>query len=219
MENKSKILIVDDHPIVREGLIRLINRQPDLVVCGEAETTAEAFQAISQCQPDLSVIDLFLKECSGLDLIRDVHARYPKHPILVLSIQEETLYAERVLQMGARGYIMKQEGTENLIKAIRQVLDGKIYLSEKMSSKLLDVLATGKREPGVASVEQLSNRELEVFELIGRGFGTREIAERLSVSIKTIESYRANIKLKMKLENASELVHHAFQWVQSQMKG
>ncbi|OQA07802.1 MAG: Oxygen regulatory protein NreC [Firmicutes bacterium ADurb.Bin373] len=216
MQNKTRILIVDDHPIVREGLIRLINRQPDLLVCEEAETVADALAAIVQGQPDLTLLDLILKDRSGLDLIKDVQARYPQHPILVLSMQDESMYAERVLRAGARGYIMKQEGTDNLIQAIRQVLRGEIYLSDKMSSQLLNRFASGPGKLPPATEELLSDRELEVFELIGRGLGTREIAQRLFVSIKTVETYRANIKQKLKLQNAPELAHRAFQWVQSQ---
>ncbi len=210
------ILIVGDYPIVREGLIRVINRHPDLAICGEAETVAEALQAIVQGQPDLTVLDLKLKDRSGLDLIKDVQVRYPQHPILVISMQEESLYAERVLRAGARGYIMMQERTDSLINAIRQVLAGKIYLSDNMASKMLDTFVYGKEKREYTAVELLSDRELEVYDMIGRGLGTREIAQRLFVNIKTVETYRANIKQKLKLPNAPELVYHAFQWVQNQ---
>ncbi|MCX5682235.1 MAG: response regulator transcription factor [Planctomycetota bacterium] len=215
-KDKIKVLIVDDHPIVREGLAHRINRQPDLVVCAEAASVPEALKAISACVPDLAVVDLSLDGRSGLELIRDIKDRYPKVIVLVLSIHDEPGYAKRSLQAGARGYVMKHEATDNVILAIRRVLGGDIYLSDRLASKLLSAVAAGGAE--ASPVEGLSDREVEVLELIGKGVATREIAERLHVSVKTVEAHRANIKEKLRLEGATELAHYAFQWVQGRTK-
>lgn len=215
-KDKVKILVVDDHPIVREGLTLRINRQPDLVVCGEADTAGDALKTIRTSKPDLAIVDLSLKEGSGLDLIKDIKTRYPQLPVLVLSMHDEFLYAERALRAGARGYIMKYEATNNIITAIRLVLSGKIYLSDRISSRLLDKAFTGKRSSDTPGIESLTDRELEVFELIGQGLGTREISKRLHLSVKTIEAYREHIKDKLGLKKATELVHRAILWGQSQ---
>lgn len=213
---KSRVLIVDDHPVVREGLGRRIGRQDDMDVCGEAETRADALALVASSNPDLVIVDLGLKDSSGLELIKDIKVRQPDLPVLVLSMQDESVYAERVLKAGARGYVMKHEATDKVVLAARQVLAGKVYLSEKLSSKFLDVLFGHKGEPGPSPADLLTDRELEVFELLGRGLSTRKIAEQLYLSIKTIEAYREHIKDKLKLDGANELLHRAFQWVQSQ---
>jgi len=212
-KSKTKILIVDDHPIVREGLIRLIQRQGDLEVCAEAETAADTLRLIRQHQPDLAIVDLALKDRNGLDLVKDLKSHFAKLPILMLSMHDESLYAERALRAGALGYVMKQEATETVILAIRRVLAGQIYLSEKISSRLLGTFVSGTDSGTGSSYDRLSDRELEVFELIGQGLGTRQIAEKLHLSVKTIEAYREHIKEKLKLQNASELTLHAFHWI------
>ncbi|MGB2821337.1 MAG: response regulator transcription factor [Phycisphaerae bacterium] len=213
---KTRVLIVDDHPIVREGLGRRIDRQDDMEVCGEAETRADALALVASCKPDLVIVDLALKDSSGLELIKDIKVREPDLPVLVLSMQDESVYAERALKAGARGYVMKHEATDKVVLAARQVLAGRVYLSEKLSSGFLDILFGHKGEPGASPAELLTDRELEVFELLGRGLGTRQIAEQLHLSTKTIEAYREHIKDKLKLGGANELLYRAFQWVQSQ---
>ena len=212
-ENETRILIVDDHPIVRQGLSELINHESDLVVCGQAEDSHEAIKAVRELNPDMAIIDISLKETSGLELIKDIHAQYPNLPVLALSMHDENLYAERSLRAGAMGYIMKQEATENVIEAVRKILGGEIYVSERMAGKMLRKLVTGQIETGSSQVDSLSDRELEVFSLIGRGHGTRQISERLHVSVKTIETYRAHIKDKLNLADAAELLQYAIQWV------
>lgn len=212
----TRVLIVDDHPIVRRGIMAMINAEPNLTVCAEAEGYHQGLDAIRQHKPDLAIIDLTLQDISGLELVKQVKAIDAQLPVLVLSMHDETLYAERVLRAGARGYIMKQEGTEKLIDAIATVMRGDIYVSERMASRMLGKMVSGKRDAGTSPVELLSDRELEVFELLGRGLGTRDVAERLCVSVKTIESHREHIKDKLQLKNATELVQHATQWVISQ---
>ena len=178
----------------------------------------EALKAISACVPDLAVVDLSLDGRSGLELIRDIKSRHPKVIVLVLSIHDEPGYAKRSLQAGARGYVMKHEATDNVIIAIRRVLGGDVYLSDALASKLLSAVVAGQTEAETSPVEGLSDREVEVLELIGKGVATREIAERLHVSVKTVEAHRANIKEKLRLEGATELAHYAFQWVQGRTK-
>ena len=212
-ENKTRILIVDDHPIVKQGLAALINHESDLVVCGQAEDSHEAIKAVRELNPNMAIIDITLKETSGLELIKDIHAQYPNLPVLALSMHDENLYAERSLRAGAMGYIMKQEATENVIEAIRRILRGEIYVSERMAGKMVRKLVTGQTETSSSQVDSLSDRELEVFSLIGRGHGTRQISERLHLSVKTIETYRAHIKDKLNLADAAELLQYAIQWV------
>jgi len=212
-EPKTAILIVDDHPIIRKGVIHLIEDEPDMIACGQAANAAEALAAVEKLKPKVVILELLRKDGSGLDLIKDIHRRAPRAAVLVLSMQDEALYAERALRAGARGYIMKDAATENLVAAIRRVRGGETYLSKAMSARLLNRLV-GVREGAAAPIEQLSDRELQVLELIGGGLGTREIAQRLYLSVKTIETYRANIKLKLHLTSAAKLVQHAVQWVQ-----
>lgn len=211
-----KILIVDDHPLLRGGLGQLINAEDDLEVCGDAEDAAEALKRIEELKPDLVTIDLSLPGRSGVTLIKDVQSRYPELPILVVSMHDESLYAERALRAGARGYVNKQEATTQVIEAIRRILDqGEVYVSESFASRIVTRMVDGEERVG-SPVEQLSDRELEVFSLIGRGRGTREIAEALHLSVKTIESHRANIKRKLKLKTTNELALHAIRWTQDQ---
>jgi DNA-binding NarL/FixJ family response regulator len=214
-ENKTNILIVDDHPIVRQGLAELINHEEDLAVCGQAEDAHQAIKAVKELKPDMAIVDISLKETSGMELIKDVKAQFPNLPTLALSMHDESLYAERALRAGARGYIMKAEATEKVILAIRTILSGEIYISEKMASKMMQKLVGGNTEISASPVERLSDRELEVFQLIGKGFGTRQISERLYLSIKTIETYRAHIKEKLNLADAAELLQYAIQCVNS----
>jgi DNA-binding NarL/FixJ family response regulator len=209
---KRKVLIVDDHAIVREGLAQLINCEADLMVCGEVDSAPRAIDAINALTPDIALVDISLSSMNGIELIKNIKVQHPMLPILVLSMHDESLYAERALRAGAKGYIMKQEGTDNLRSAIRQVLNGEIYLSTRMSGKMLNQLA-GAKDMG-SPIERMSDRELEVFQLIGQGFGTRQIAEKLHLSIKTIESYREHIKQKMNFKNGTELVQQAVQWVE-----
>jgi len=217
-KDKTMILIVDDHPIVRQGLAELINHEQDLEVCGCAEDAPDALGIIKESVPDMVIVDISLKETSGMDLIKDIKAQYPKLPVLALSMHDESLYAERALRAGARGYVMKAEATEKVITAIRKILSGQIYVSDRMASKMVRKLVGGGPDPGVSAIERLSDRELEVFHLIGQGYGTRQIAERLHLSIKTIETYREHLKEKLNLADASELLQYAIQWTHSQDK-
>ncbi|MHC4118606.1 MAG: response regulator [Planctomycetota bacterium] len=210
-----RILIVDDHPIVRQGLAELVNHEEDLAVCGQAEDSYEALSAVGELEPNMAVVDISLKETSGLELIKDIRSQYPDLPVLALSMHDETLYAERALRAGAMGYIMKQEATENVIVAIRKILGGEIYVSERMASRMVRKLVAGQTETTTSPVDCLSDRELEVFHLIGKGHGTRQISERLHLSVKTIETYRAHIKDKLNLADAAELLQYAIQWLNS----
>ena len=210
---KSKVLLVDDHVILRQGLVRLINHEADLEVCGEAEEGPKAFELVSKLKPDVAVVDISLKGSNGIELVKNLKARWPDLPTLILSMHDESLYAERALRAGARGYIMKEEATDKMLTAIRKIMKGEIYLSEGMVSRILHRLADGKGDVGTP-LDRLSDRELEVFQLIGEGLGTRQIAERLSVSVKTIESYRAHIKDKLELDGSNDVVRQAIQWVQ-----
>ena len=212
---KARVLIVDDHPIVRQGLVQLIDRQNDLLVGAEAEDASGAMAHLRRQPFDIAIVDLSLPGVSGIELIKQVQAEKPDLPVLVLSMHDEQFYAERALRAGARGYIMKQEAIERVVEAVRKVLRGEIYVSQQVADKLLHKLVSGEGTPIGSPVERLSDRELEVFQLLGQGFGTRQVAEMLHLSVKTIESYRANIKDKLQLRNASELVQHAVQWVQA----
>lgn len=213
LEARTRVFIVDDHPIVRQGLAQMINQEEDLLVCGEAEDARHALEAIATLHPDLVLIDLSLKGGSGLDLIKSIKACHAALPMLVVSMHDESLYVERVLRAGARGYIMKQEATETMLHAIRRVLRGEIYVSDKMMTRILGKLVLDAPDAGSSTLERLSNRELEVFRLIGEGHSTRHIAEALHVSIKTVESHRAHIKEKLQLHDTVDLVRHAVQWV------
>jgi len=212
--NQNKIVLVDDHPIVLQGLSELIDQQEDLVVCRKTENAAEALEAIQELNPDLVIVDLTLKDCHGLELIEAIRLRWSDLFILVLSMHDESLFAERCLRAGARGYIMKQEGTDKLISAIYQVLAGKVYISEKVSEKLLKSFIDGQPIAEAGSIESLSDREIQVFQLLGQGLTTQKIAKSLHLSVSTVDSHRGNIKKKLKLKNAIELLQHATNWVQ-----
>jgi len=215
LKTARRILIVDDHPMMREGLVQLIEHEPDLCAAGQASDAAQTLNAIAEAMPDLVILDISLPDKSGLELIKDIQALHPHLPVLVLSMHDESLYAERVLRAGGRGYIMKQEGGKRLMEAIRSVLDGKIYVSERMSEKILE-LFSGHRTETHSPVEHLSDREFEVFQLVGQGQGTRQIAERLHLSVKTVEVHRGNIKRKLKLNSGNELVRYAVRWIEAQ---
>jgi DNA-binding NarL/FixJ family response regulator len=212
---KYRVLLIDDHPILRKGLAELINQEPDLNVCGEAEEAPKAFEAVGTLNPDVAVVDISLKGGNGLELIKNIKARYPDLPLLVLSMHDETLYAERALRAGSLGYIMKEEAIEKVLTAIRHVISGEIFLSDRMKARLINQLVGGRMKQGETSIDSLSDRELEVFRLIGEGRGTRQIAEELRLSVRTVEAYREYIKDKLNLKNGTELVQHAFQYVHS----
>lgn len=209
-----RILLVDDHPVVRDGLAEAINHEPDLMVCAVAEDRPGALSAIERTKPVLAVIDLMLKSSSGLELIKDVHARWPRLLILVVSMHDETLYAERVLRAGARGYITKQQATRDILLAVRKVLGGDIYLSEKTASTVLSRLTSQPQVESDSIADLLADRELQVFEMTGRGLDTREIAETLRIDTKTVDTYRTRIKDKLNLESTSDLLKLAIRWNQ-----
>jgi DNA-binding NarL/FixJ family response regulator len=213
LKPKTKVLLVDDHAILRQGLVKLINQEADMMVCGEAEDAGKAFDAVASLNPDIAVIDISLKGSNGIELIKNIKARYSELPMLVLSMHDESLYAERALRAGSRGYIMKEEAIEQVLVAIRKVMTGEIFLSEKMKGRMLQHIAQGKGKVVSSPIEQLTDRELEVFRLIGEGHSTRQIAGELHLSIRTVEAYREYIKAKLNLKNATELVQHAFHWV------
>jgi DNA-binding NarL/FixJ family response regulator len=212
VNEKRRIFIVDDHPILRQGLALLINREPDLTVCGDAEEAGAALLRIEDLKPDLVVLDISLNGPDGLDLLKHIRARDTSLPVLILSMMDESLYAERGLRAGANGYIMKQQATEQVLVAIRRILGGEIYVSERMANKMLHLFVGGSPAEESSLVADLTDRELEVFRLIGEGFGTRQIADTLHLSIKTVESYQAHIKEKLLLRNGRELVQRAIQW-------
>jgi len=209
---KHKVFVLDDHPIVRQGLALLINQEPDLVVSGQAEEAHSALKGIAACRPDIVIVDISLSGPDGLDVIKTIRATDTALPVLVLSMHEETVYAERALRAGANGYIMKQEATEKVLVALRRILNREIYVSERIASKMLRQYVSGTAVGKQSPVSDLTDRELEVFRLIGEGHGTRQIAEELHVSVKTVESYQAHIKEKLSLRSARELVQHAIQW-------
>lgn len=209
---KSKVFVVDDHPIVRQGLALLINRESDLTVCGEAEDAQTAMQTVVTVKPDILVVDISLNGPDGLDLLKDVRMRHPELPVLILSMHDESIYAERALRAGAQGYIMKQEATEKVLVALRRILSGEIYVSERIANRMLQRYIGSRSMGRPSSIGDLTDRELEVFRLIGEGHSTRQIAEELHISVKTVESYQAHIKEKLSLRTARELVQHAIQW-------
>lgn len=210
----TQILIVDDHPIIREGMAHLLNLQGDLHVCCAAGSAEEALAAMT-CQPDMAIVDISLQSDSGLDLVKTLRHRYPNLATLVLSMHDESLFAERALRAGANGYLMKLEATEHVVSAIREVLAGNIYLSAAMHEKLARSLAGPQKMPA-GPIASLSGREFEVLHLIGLGFSTREIAGKLNRSVKTIEAHRANIKEKLNIRSGNELMRFAIQWIESQ---
>jgi DNA-binding NarL/FixJ family response regulator len=209
---KYKVLLVDDHPIVRQGLALLIEREADLSVCGEAEGAHTAFAAIEALKPDIVVLDISLSGPDGLDVLKEIRVKTAALPVLILSMHDETIYAERAMRAGANGYIMKQEATEKVLVAIRRILQGDVYLSDRLTNTMLQQFVRGTAPSKSSPLVSLTDRELEVFRLIGEGHGTRRIADELHLSVKTIESYQAHIKEKLALRNARELVQHAIEW-------
>ena len=215
---RGKVLLVDDHPIVREGLARMINLEPDLTVCGEAEDVRSALDCIASLQPDVVVLDLSLNGPGGIEFVRCVRQSDARLPILMLSMYDDLAYAERTLQTGANGYIMKQEATDKVLLAIRRVLSGDIYVSDRVSNQMLRRVSRGQSIPLHSPVEDLTNREIEVFRLMGEGRRTREISAELNLSTKTVETYQAHIREKLGLKNGRELVQRAIVWLNNECK-
>jgi DNA-binding NarL/FixJ family response regulator len=209
---KYRVLLVDDHPIVRQGLALLIDREPDLAVCGEAEGAHSAFHAVITLKPDIVVLDISLSGPDGLDVLKEIRSKTGSLPVLILSMHDESIYADRAMRAGANGYIMKQEATEKVLIAIRRILQGEVYLSDRLTNTMLQQYVRGAAPTKKSPLVNLTDRELEVFRLIGEGHGTRQIADELHLSVKTIESYQAHIKEKLALRNARELVQHAIEW-------
>jgi DNA-binding NarL/FixJ family response regulator len=215
IKTRSKVFIVDDHKIFREGLTLLINRSDDLEICGEAEDVNSALKSIKQFEPDIILLDITLKESSGLELIKDLQKVAPGIPVLILTMHDELFYGERAIKAGAKGYIMKQESSEILMEAIKRVLSGKIYLSGMMTERALDIYSEKGKRNVTSPVENLSNRELQVLELIGRGYSTYQIAKETNLNIKTIGTYREKIKFKLNLKSATELTKYAIHWIEN----
>lgn len=209
---KKTVFIVDDHPLLRQGLALLINRENDLTVCGEAEEAQAAMYAISQCQPDILIVDISLNGPDGLDLLKNIRNSYPNLPVLILSMHDEATYAERALRARANGYIMKQEATEKVLVAVRRILNGEVYLSDRIANKMLRQYIGGASTALESRLSALSDRELEVFRSIGEGRSTRQIADELHLSVKTVETYQAHLKEKLALRSGRELIQHAIQW-------
>jgi DNA-binding NarL/FixJ family response regulator len=211
---KTRVFIVDDHPLLRKGLGELINQQLDMIICGEAEDAPEALKAICQIHPDLVIVDISLKSQNGIELIKNIKAINPSTQILVLSMHDESIYALRVLKAGAKAYVMKQEVVEKVMEAIRRIRAGKVFVSERVAAQMLSQVVDGNDPSRNSPVDALSDRELEIVTMIGNGTPTREIAKRLSISIKTVESHRAHIKDKLSLTNATQLVQWCVRWVE-----
>ncbi len=209
---KKMVFVVDDHPIVRQGLALLINQEADLAVCGEAQEMHSALSAIHAIKPDILIVDISLNGPDGLELLKNIRLTSPRLPVLILSMHDESIYAERALRAGANGYIMKQEATEKVLIALRRILSGEIYVSDRIANSMLRHYVRGANPSEHSSISDLTDRELEVFRLIGEGHGTRQIAEALHLSVKTVESYQAHIKEKLSLRSARELVQHAVRW-------
>lgn len=211
-QRRRRIMIVDDHPIVRQGLRRLMEAEPDLEVCGEAETAREAKSMIRELRPDAVIVDVSLAQGDGLELVKDARAHYPTLPLLVLSMHDEVIYAERMLSAGANGYIMKQAASDQFLVALRRVLEGGIYVSETVGNTMIEKFAAGGAYTSANPVDSLSNRELQVLHMIGKGLSTRQTAEALNLSIKTVESHRQRIKRKLSLRTAAQLMQYAVNW-------
>ncbi|HEY5914688.1 MAG TPA: response regulator transcription factor [Verrucomicrobiae bacterium] len=217
-DTRTRILLVDDHAVVRYGIAQLINREADLVVCGEEENASNALSAIERLKPGLVIADISLKDSSGLELMRNIKAQYSRLPVLVVSAHDESVYGEIAFRAGALGYLMKQEALEKIIVAIRRVLSGNIYVSDALAAKMLQQQISGKTNLQDSPVKSLSDRELEVFQMIGQWKKTSEIAQELHLSIKTIEYYREQIKHKLNLKNSAELTQHATSWVERELR-
>jgi DNA-binding NarL/FixJ family response regulator len=213
---KKRVLLVDDHPMMRAGLAQLINKQPDMEVCAEAGSPPEAIAAAGKASPDLVLTDLTMPGRGGLEFIKDLLAVHAETPILVISMHDEAIYAERCLRAGARGYIMKESGSENLLDALRKVLAGQVYVSSKMSERILSNISTPRPRGSSSPIEKLTDREFEVFQLVGRGKSTRDIAKELSLSPKTVDVHRAHIREKLGLDGGATLIRHAVRWLETQ---
>lgn len=213
-DGTKKILLVDDHPIIRQGISQVIQEEPDLIVCGEAGDGDTAIMLAERDRPDVIVVDITLKEGNGIELIRKLLSQWPKMPILVLSMYNESFYAERAFRAGAKGYVTKGEPCQQVVQGIREVLRGEIFISERLAAKMVDKLVGGRRDGERRSIDRLSEREFQVFEMIGQGMHTRDIAGKLKLSVKTVDAHRENIKGKLKLRNATELLKTAIQWTQ-----
>lgn len=209
---KRRVFVVDDHPIVRAGLAQLINREPDLTVCGDAEEMHQALETIQAVRPDVLIVDISLNGPDGLDLLKTIRAGGSQIPVLILSMHDEAIYAERALRAGASGYLMKQEGTDRVLVALRRILNNGIYVSDRIASRMLRHLAGAAGTTLRSPVDGLSDRELEVLRMMGDGQGTRQIAENLHLSVKTVETYQSHLKDKLGLKNSRELVQYAIQW-------
>ena len=218
-KQKARLFLVDDHPLVRQQLGQLIAQQPDLAVCGECGEAAECLRQLAALKPDLVIVDLSLKSSHGIELIKDIKAHHPDMHILVLSMHNESLFADRSIRAGALGYVTKQESTEIIMTAIRRVLAGEMFLTERMATQLVALLIHGPSQLTGSLTGGLSDRELEIFELLGAGRGTRQIAESLRIDVKTVETYRARIREKLNLKTSSELIQQAVRWVQNGGKG
>ncbi len=218
MAQKAKVLLVDDHPLVREWLANLINQQSDLEVCGEADSAPRALQMMGAANPQIAIVDISMEGGSGIELIKNIKATFPNVLVIVLSMHDEALYAERALRAGARGYIMKREATKGVLQGIRAVLAGELYLSDKMAMTMAQRFVEGRPKTEGSQVETLSDRELEVFQLLGRSYSTRQIADELHVSFKTVQAFCARIKEKLNLANAAELLREAVRWHDKQQE-
>jgi DNA-binding NarL/FixJ family response regulator len=209
---KSRIFLIDDHPLVREGLANLINGQHDLVVCGEAEDSAGAITGIAKTRPDVALVDISLKNESGLELVKNLESQFPLVALIVLSMHDEALYAERALRAGARGYVMKRESTKSVLASIRRVLEGSVYVSERVVNSMARRFRSSSKEAESSPVERLSDRELEIFRLLGQGRSTAQIAEDLHLSLKTVQAYCARAKEKFGVSSLGELLRAAIRW-------
>jgi DNA-binding NarL/FixJ family response regulator len=212
---KKRIMIVDDHPILRKGLSMLINQESDLVVDGEAEDAQKAMELIESLKPDMVIVDISLPGVDGVELLKMIKLRHPDLPTIVVSMHDESLFAERALRAGARGYIMKQEAADKVLSGIRRVFAGEIFVSSRVTTRIVERLMDGGQGKQSFPLDLLSDREFTVFQLIGQGFGTRQIADKLHLSVKTVESYRSHIKEKLRLESGTDLLKYAIQWVQN----
>ena len=216
-QHARKVFIVDDHPVFRDGVVRIVSRIPDVVVCGEADNALQAFDSIAKLNPDLVLMDINLPGKSGLELLQDIHAMNPELPVLVISMHDEQLYAERVLRAGARGYIMKNAGPDKMRGAITKVLDGQVYASEKTAASILDALTRPRSVASTSVLSKLTDRELEILRLIGQGKDTHEVADALHISTKTVDTHRGHLRGKLGLKGNTELIHYAVRWAGEQM--
>jgi DNA-binding NarL/FixJ family response regulator len=218
-QGEIRVLLVDDHPIVRQGVQLLVDSEEGMRVCGTAESPTGALEQIKATKPTIAVVDLSLKDGNGLDLIKDIKIRYPKVAVLVLSMRDDSFYAERALRAGAMGYITKEEATDRIVEGIRRVLAGEVYLTDSLSAQLLGRMVDKNASLETSPIDELTDRELQVFDMIGQGMTTREIAENLKLSVKTVESHREHIKNKLNLTNATELLKRALQWSHLESNG